>query len=74
MRIEAWRLLAQCRRARGDNEAAYEALESGVSESRAVGYVWMEVALLREKLEVCEPDEDTSLSIQARINTVVAGL
>jgi hypothetical protein len=41
-RIEAWRLLARCHEARGDEAAARGALQAAEGEARAVGYVFME--------------------------------
>ena len=51
VRIEAWRLLARCRSARGDAVGASEALECAASESEAVGFVWMQSEALRDMLE-----------------------
>ena len=53
VRIEAWRLLAQCREALSSREepapaAAREALEHGLAEARRVGYLWLEQVIQRE--------------------------
>ena len=50
VRIEAWRLLARCRGECGKAAGACEALEHAASESRGVGYVWMEAESLRDML------------------------
>ena len=49
MRIEAWRMLAECREATGDGgpAASHEALEQAASEARQAGYVWYEKLLAR---------------------------
>ena len=72
VRIEAWRLLARCRGARGDAAGACEALESAASESEAVGYVWMQAAALRDMLEWVEADGDARQRLQARVAEVTS--
>jgi len=69
--IEAWRLLAQCRGARGDGAGACEALQKAVSESEAAGYVWMEAVSLRDMLKWVAGDEEKA-SVRMRIKTVTA--
>jgi hypothetical protein len=49
-RIEAWRLLARCRGAKGDSTGACEALELAVEESKEVGFIWMERKALEDML------------------------
>ena len=71
VRIEAWRLLARCRGACGYAAGACEALENAASESRAVGYVWMEAASLRDMLEWIEGEAQT-VFVQTRIDTVTS--
>ena len=71
-RIEAWRLLARCRGARGDAAGACEALESAASESEAVGYVWMQAAALRDMLEWVEADGDAWQRLQERLASVTS--
>ena len=72
VRIEAWRLLARCRGARGDAAGACEALESAASESEAVGYVWMQAAALRDMLEWVEADGDAWQRLQERLASVTS--
>ena len=72
VRIEAWRLLGRCRGACGDTAGAWEALEHAASESRAVGYVWMEAASLRDMLEWVEGDAEKA-SVHMRIAAVTSG-
>jgi len=68
-RIEAYRLLARCRGAQDDATGACEALESAVNESKAVGYVWMEMVSLRDMLQWCRDGEE---AVRARIDAVTA--
>ena len=68
-RIEALRLLARCRGARGDKHGAVAALESGVGEARACGYVWMHACCLRDMLGWVEDAGE----VKARIDAVEAG-
>ena len=70
VRIEAWRLLARCRGAGGKAAEACEALEKAASESRAVGYVWMEAASLRDMLQWVE--EDAEVNVRDRIADVTS--
>ena len=72
VRIEAWRLLARCRGARGDAAGACEALESAESESEAVGYVWMQAAALRDMLGWVEADGDAWQRLQERVGSVTS--
>ena len=69
-RIEAWRLLARCRGARGDAAGACEALESAASESEEVGYVWMQAEALRDMLEWTPADGDAREGLQQRLAVV----
>ena len=72
VRIEAWRLLARCRGACGKAREACEALEQAASESRAVGYIWMEAESLRDMLQWVEGDsEESSRRVHARIDAVM---
>ena len=73
VRIEAWRLLARCRGARGEAAGACEALEQAASESRAASYVWMEAASLKDMLEWVEGDAEASAQVQSRIDAVTSG-
>ena len=72
VRIEAWRLLARCRGARGDTKGACEALESAVRESEAVGYVWMQAEALRDMLEWVEADDNVLHRLQQRLASVTS--
>ena len=56
-RIEAWRLLARCRGAQGNEAGACEALECAVSESQTVGFLWMEAHSLKNLAKRVEGDE-----------------
>ena len=69
-RIEAWRLLARSRGARGHSAAACEALESAVQESREVGYVWMERRALEDMIEWVEGDNAAATRVRDRIAAV----
>ena len=69
-RIEAFRLLARCHGARGDALSAREALEQGVGESKAPGYVWLEHLCLKDMLTTA-PDQDKA-EIRARMEAVSA--
>ena len=71
VRIEALRVLARCRGACGKAAEACEALEQAASESRAVGYVWMEAASLRDMLQWVEGDQEEA-SVQIRIAAVTS--
>jgi len=71
VRIEALRVLARCRGACGKAAEACEALEQAASESRAVGYVWMEAASLRDMLQWVEGDKEEA-SVQIRIAAVTS--
>ena len=71
-RIEAYRLLARCKGTKGNAAGARELLESAVSESQAVGYVWMEAKSLRDMLDWVEGDEEASRCVQERIDTATA--
>ena len=74
-RVEAWRLLARCRGAFGDAAGACEALERAVSEAQAVGYVFLQVASLRDMLPWTEatslPGSVGGWEIQERIAAIV---
>jgi len=71
VRIEAWRLLARCRGECGKAGGACEALEEAAKESRAVGYVWMEAAALRDMLDWVIGDPEQAL-LHTRIAAVTS--
>ena len=70
VRIEAFRLLARCCGSSGKAVEACEELERAASESRTVGYVWMEAESLRDMLLWVEEPERKS--VQSRIDAVVS--
>ncbi len=69
--IEAWRLLARCRRALGEDARAREALETAAATAKAVKYVYAEAVCLQDLLEWAE-DEVARAAVQARIEAVTA--
>ena len=58
--------------ASAESAAACEALESAVSESRAVGYVWMERKALEDMLAWVEGDEAGTRRVRERIGAMPA--
>ena len=70
-RIEAWRVLGQCRGQLDDCAGALEALQSGVAESKAPGYAWLEHLCLKDMLEWVAEEETKML--QAQIAAISAG-
>ena len=48
VRVNAFRLLARCHHAKGDNVAARDALDKALSEARIVKYVWTVESIERE--------------------------
>lgn len=68
--LKAFRLLARCCRASGKAVEACEELERAASESRTVGYVWMEAESMRDMLLWVEEWERES--VQLRIDAVVS--
>ena len=71
VRIEAWRLLAQCRGARREADGACEALEEAARESRAASYVWMEAESLRDMLQWVTGDAEEAF-VRKRISAVTS--
>ena len=70
-RIEAWRLLARCRGAKGDSTGACEALERAVEESTEVGFIWMERKALEDMLTWVGGDAATAKRVRERLDAVV---
>ena len=68
MRIEAWRLLARCRGAKGDKAAAFAALEKAVGESKEVRYTWMEKVSLQDMLPWVEGAAQAA--VQGRLDMI----
>jgi hypothetical protein len=86
-RIEAQRLLARCRGARGDVVGACEVLELAITEAQKTGYVFYELNMLKEMEGMIktrdsaaglpggvEGDGEASRSLQVRIDAVASKL
>lgn len=69
-RVEALRLLARCRAASGRRQAACEALEEAAAAASGVGYVWLEMAALRDLVE----SSDEPAAARARLDACVGRL
>ena len=70
--MEAHRLLARCHGARGENTAACETLERALAISKAVGYVWYDVLILRDMLKWMSSDEEVAAK-RAEIDVLAVG-
>ena len=71
VRIEAFRLLARCCGSSGKAVEACEELERAASESRTVGYVWMEAESLRDMLQWVTGDAEEAF-VRQRISAVTS--
>ena len=72
-RIEALRVVARCRGALGEAEAALAALKQGASEAKAPGYAWLEAKCLEDSLQWLGADERSGVQLQAELDAVSVG-
>ena len=74
VRIEANRTLGRCRAATGRRAAACEAAECAMAEAGRACYVWMEMRVLRDLREWCEPGDEAAVAarLQAVLGRMVA--
>ena len=66
-RVDALRLLAQCRAATGQRQAARDALETAAEEAHRAGYGWLQMVACRDLLECA----DDKLAARKRLDDVL---